>query len=126
MPPRYEVIGIEGIAEVCPGDDLAELIVTAARRQGTPLGSGDVLVVAQKVVSKAEGRILDLSSVVPSPVTTAMAAGLGKDVRLVEVILRAARRGRRMDRGVVVTETVVAIPGRPARSAAPSSRCSRR
>jgi coenzyme F420-0:L-glutamate ligase/coenzyme F420-1:gamma-L-glutamate ligase len=105
MPPRYEVIGIEGIAEVRPGDDLAELIVTAARRQETPLGSGDVLVVAQKVVSKAEGRILDLSSVVPSPVTTAMAAGLGKDARLVEVILREARRVVRMDRGVLVTET---------------------
>jgi coenzyme F420-0:L-glutamate ligase/coenzyme F420-1:gamma-L-glutamate ligase len=105
MPPRYEVIGIEGIAEVRRGEDLAELIVTAATRQGTPLASGDVLVVAQKVVSKSEGRILDLSTVTPSPVTMAMAAGLGKDPRLVEVILREARRVVRMDRGVLVTET---------------------
>jgi len=105
MPPRYEVIGIEGIAEIRPGDDLAQLIVAAAERQGTGLASGDVLIVAQKVVSKAEGRILDLSSVVPSPVSLAMAAGLAKDPRLVEVILREARRVVRMDRGVVVTET---------------------
>lgn len=105
MPPRYEVIGIEGIAEVRRGEDLAELIVAAATRQATPIASGDVLVVAQKVVSKAEGRILDLSTITPSPVTLAMAAGLGKDPRLVEVILREARRVVRMDRGVLVTET---------------------
>jgi coenzyme F420-0:L-glutamate ligase/coenzyme F420-1:gamma-L-glutamate ligase len=105
MPPRYEVIGIEGIAEVRRGEDLAALIVTAAARQGTPLADGDVLVVAQKVVSKVEGRVLELSTVTPSPVTMAMAAGLGKDPRLVEVILREARRVVRMDRGVLVTET---------------------
>jgi coenzyme F420-0:L-glutamate ligase/coenzyme F420-1:gamma-L-glutamate ligase len=105
MPPRYEVIGVEGIAEVRRGEDLAALIATAAARQGTPLADGDVLVVAQKVVSKAEGRVLELSTVTPSPVTMAMAAGLGKDPRLVEVILREARRVVRMDRGVLVTET---------------------
>ena len=105
MAPRYEVIGLEGIAEVRAGEDLAALIVLAATRQGTPLAPGDLVVVAQKIVSKAEGRVLDLSTVTPSPVTTAFAAELGKDARLVEVILREARRVVRMDRGVLVTET---------------------
>ncbi|MBI1846115.1 MAG: coenzyme F420-0:L-glutamate ligase [Candidatus Rokubacteria bacterium] len=54
MPPRFEVIGIEGIGEVRPGDDIAGLIVDAARAQGTPLESRDVLVIGQKIISKAE------------------------------------------------------------------------
>lgn len=105
MPPRYEVIGIEGIGEVRRGDDLAAVIASAAARQGTPLAARDVLVVAQKVVSKAEGRVLALDSVTPSAVSTAMAAGLGRDARLVEVILRESRRVVRMDRGILITET---------------------
>jgi len=105
MPPRYEVIGIEGIAEVRRGDDLAALIASAGARQGTPLASGDILVVAQKIVSKAEGRVLALDTVTPSPMTAAMAAGLGRDPRLVEVILRESRRVVRMDRGILITET---------------------
>ena len=102
---RYEVIGIESIPEVRPGDDLAFLIVDAARRQGTPLASGDLLVVGQKIVSKAEGRLLRLDSVTPSAVAQALATGLGRDPRLVEIILRESRRVVRMDRGVFITET---------------------
>src|SRR2546425_197285 len=104
-PPRYEVIGIEGIPEVRPGDDIARLIVEAAARQFTPLAGGDLLVVGQKIVSKAEGRIVRLADVTPSPVALAMAAGLGRDPRLVEVILRESRRVVRMDQGVLLTET---------------------
>ena len=55
---RYEVIGVEGIGEVRPGDDLARLIVEAAGRQATPVASGDLLVIGQKIVSKAEGRLV--------------------------------------------------------------------
>jgi coenzyme F420-0:L-glutamate ligase / coenzyme F420-1:gamma-L-glutamate ligase len=102
---RYEVIGIAGIPEVRPGDDLSALILGAAARQGTPLTRGDLLVVGQKVVSKAEGRLLRLSQVTPSEIAQGMAAGLGRDPRLVEVILRESRRVVRMDRGVLVTET---------------------
>ena len=105
MPPRYEVLGIEGIGEVRPGDDVAALVLDAAARQGTPLATGDVLVVSQKVVSKAEGRLLRLADVTPSEIAVALAAGLGRDPRLVEVILRESRRVVRMDRGILVTET---------------------
>jgi coenzyme F420-0:L-glutamate ligase/coenzyme F420-1:gamma-L-glutamate ligase len=105
MPPRYEVIGITGIGEVHPGDDVSRLIVTAAAAQATPLATADVLVVSQKIVSKAEGRLLSLADVTPSPVTQSMAANLGRDPRLLEVILRESRRIVRMDRGVLVTET---------------------
>jgi coenzyme F420-0:L-glutamate ligase / coenzyme F420-1:gamma-L-glutamate ligase len=102
---RYEVIGIEGIGEVRPGDDLARVIVDATVRQQTPLVNGDVLVVGQKVVSKAEGRLLRLDTVTPSAVAQTMAAGLGRDPRLVEIILRESRRVVRMDRSVLITET---------------------
>lgn len=105
MAPRYEVIGVEGIAEVCPGDDVGRLIVDAAARQGTPPRAGDLLVVGQKIVSKAEGRLMKLHDVTPSPVAQSMAAELGRDPRLVEVILRESRRVVRMDRGVLITQT---------------------
>jgi coenzyme F420-0:L-glutamate ligase/coenzyme F420-1:gamma-L-glutamate ligase len=102
---RYEVIGVEGIGEVRPGDDIARLIVEAAARQATPVTSGDLLVIGQKIVSKAEGRLVKLSDVEPSPIALAMAPGLAKDPRLVEVILRESRRVVRMDKGVLITET---------------------
>jgi len=105
MPPRYEVIGIEGIGEIHPGDDIARIVVEAAARQRTPLASGDVVVLSQKIVSKSEGRLLRLPDVTPSPMATTFAAGLGRDPRLIEVILRESRRVVRMDRGVLVTET---------------------
>lgn len=105
MPPRYEVIGVEGIPEVRPGDDIARFIVDAAARQDTPLRPADLVVVGQKIVSKAEGRLVRLADVTPSPVAQSMAAGLGRDARLVEVILRESRRVVRMDQGVLITET---------------------
>jgi coenzyme F420-0:L-glutamate ligase/coenzyme F420-1:gamma-L-glutamate ligase len=105
MIPRYEVIGIVGLPEVRAGDDVARLVVDAAARQGTPLARGDLLVVGQKIISKAEGRVLRLDDVTPSPAALAMAPGLGRDPRLVEVILRESRRVVRMDRGVLITET---------------------
>jgi len=105
MPPRYEVIGIEGIGEVHPGDDIARLVLDAAARQRTPVAGGDVLVLSQKIVSKSEGRLLNLTEVTPSTMATTFATELGRDPRLIEVILRESRRVVRMDRGVLVTET---------------------
>jgi coenzyme F420-0:L-glutamate ligase/coenzyme F420-1:gamma-L-glutamate ligase len=105
MPPRYEVIGVEGLPEIGAGDDLGRLIVRAAERQGTPLEAGDLLVISQKIVSKAEGRIVRLSSVTASPRARAMAGELGRDPRLIEVILGESRRVVRQDKGVLIVET---------------------
>jgi len=105
MHPEVRVIGITGVPEVRPGDDLARLLVEACRRQGTPLQDGDVLVVTQKVVSKAEGRLLLLAEVEPSPFARAIAERWGKDPRLVETVLRESRRIVRMDQGVLIAET---------------------
>ncbi len=105
MPPRFETIGIEGLPEIRPGDPIAELILAAAARQGTPVIADDVLVIGQKIVSKAEGRLLRLADVTASPIAAAMAAELGRDPRLVEVILRESRRVVRMDKGILIVET---------------------
>jgi len=104
-PPRYEVIGIQGIGEVRRGDDIAALIVEAAARQSTPVLAADLLVIGQKIVSKAEGRVVKLGEVTPSPIAIAMAPALGKEPPLVEVILRESRRVVRMAQGVIITET---------------------
>ncbi|HSB41487.1 MAG TPA: coenzyme F420-0:L-glutamate ligase [Methylomirabilota bacterium] len=105
MPPRYEVIGVEGLPEFRPGDDVAGLIVDAARRQGTALEPRDLLVVSQKIVSKAEGRLVRLSEVTPSARARAVADEIGRDPRLVEVILRESRRVVRQAKGVLIVET---------------------
>jgi coenzyme F420-0:L-glutamate ligase / coenzyme F420-1:gamma-L-glutamate ligase len=104
-PPELTLTPIRGVPEVRPGDDLADVLWLAAARQGLTLAAGDVLVVAHKVVSKAEGRLVDLGTVVPSPFACQAAGELKKDPRLVEVILREARRIVRLDRGVLVVET---------------------
>jgi len=105
MPPRYEVIGVEGLPEIGAGQDLAQLIAEAARAQQTPLAAGDLLVVSQKIVSKTEGRIVRLGDVTPSPETRRLAAEIERDPRLVEVILRESRRIVRKDKGVLIVET---------------------
>jgi coenzyme F420-0:L-glutamate ligase / coenzyme F420-1:gamma-L-glutamate ligase len=105
VPVRYELIGVEALPEIHPGDDLACLLVQATQRQGNPLRAGDVLVVCQKVISKAEGRLIRLDDVVPSPRAAEMAIDLAKDPRLVEIILRETRQVIRMDKGILVVET---------------------
>jgi coenzyme F420-0:L-glutamate ligase/coenzyme F420-1:gamma-L-glutamate ligase len=102
---RYEVIGVDDIPEVRRGDDLAPLVTDAARRQGTPLAAGDLLVVSQKIVSKAEGRVVRLSEVVPSERALAVAEVVNRDPRLVEVILSESRRVVRQARDVLIVET---------------------
>jgi coenzyme F420-0:L-glutamate ligase/coenzyme F420-1:gamma-L-glutamate ligase len=102
---KVTIYGIAGVPEVRPGDDLAFMLLEAAQRQGTPLQPGDVLVITQKVVSKAEGRIIDLSTIIPSPFASDVGLRTGKDARLVEVILRETARIVKMDRGTIITET---------------------
>jgi coenzyme F420-0:L-glutamate ligase/coenzyme F420-1:gamma-L-glutamate ligase len=104
---RVEAIALAGIPEVAPGADLGALIVAAlAATTGLlPLRADDVLVVTQKVVSKAEGAVVDLRTVEPRAEAVAFAARWDRDARQVEVVLREAVRVVRMDRGVLITET---------------------
>jgi coenzyme F420-0:L-glutamate ligase/coenzyme F420-1:gamma-L-glutamate ligase len=103
--PRLELLGVRGLPEIRAGDDLAALLAAAAAAQGTPIETGDILVVSQKIVSKAEGRLVRLADVAPSPFAAQVADTLKKDPRLVELILRESRRIVRMDRGILITET---------------------
>ena len=91
--------------EVRPGDDLAAQILGAAQRQGLAFEDGDVLVVTQKVVSKAEGRIVDLATVEPGPFARQIAEQWEKDARVVETVLRESARIVRMGHGVMICET---------------------
>ena len=91
--------------EIGVGDDLAGLIMDAAAAQGTPVADGDVVVVTQKVVSKAEGRVMTIDDVVASPLALAITEGHRRDPRHTEMILRESRRIVRMDRGVIISET---------------------
>ena len=105
MAAEVRIIGLEGIPEVRPGDDLTALILQPAADQGLSLQDGDILVVTQKVVSKAEGRIVDLESVEPGPFALQIAAQWEKDARVVELVLRESARIVRMDHGVMICET---------------------
>lgn len=96
---------VEGLPIIREGDDLAELLLSASSEQGTPITDGDVLAVCHVIVSRAEGRVIDLKSVKPSAPAGNFAVYTGKDPRLVEVVLREARAVRRMGPGVLVTET---------------------
>ena len=88
---RLELIGLEGLGEVRQGDNVGALISEACSRHGIGLGEDDVLVVAQKIVSKAEGRMVRLGDVQPSARAVELALELDKEPALVEVILRESR-----------------------------------
>ncbi|MGK2851431.1 MAG: coenzyme F420-0:L-glutamate ligase [Candidatus Limnocylindrales bacterium] len=104
---RIEAIAIPGLGEIVPGDDLPALIAEAiAEAQDVlPLREDDVLVVTQKIVSKAENAIVDLTAIEPRPEAIAFAERWERDPRQVEVVLREARRVVRMANGVIITET---------------------
>ena len=101
------VLPLDGIGEVRPGDDLGAILADSLERTAgaLPLEPGDVLVVTQKVVSKAEGAVVDLRTVEPRPEAVEFAARFDRDPRQIEVVLREARRVVRMERGVIITET---------------------
>ncbi len=97
---------ISGIPAVQPGDDLAALLLAALERAAFTLTYGDILVLCQKIVSKAEGRVVRLSTVTASPFAERLAAQTtDKDPRIVEVILRQTTRIVKMDRGHLIVET---------------------
>ncbi|MEO8288525.1 MAG: coenzyme F420-0:L-glutamate ligase [Chloroflexota bacterium] len=102
---KIEIIGVTGMPEIEPGDDLPGLILAACAEGDTELQAGDVLVVTQKIVSKAEGRLVDLSDVTPSQFALEYAEKWGKDPRQIEVVLRESARIVRMDKGILISET---------------------
>ena len=96
------VVALAGIPQVRPGDDIAALILDALKKSGLTLERGDILVIAQKIVSKAEGRLVDLATVAPSPRAQSLAAEVDKDPRLVELILRESTEVVRHRKNVLV------------------------
>jgi len=101
---ELRLFSIPGIPEIRPGNDLVKCVTSAARRAAIHFAHGDILVVAQKIVSKAEGALVRLASVKASPEARALAARLKKDPRAVEVVLRESRRMVRSDH-VLIAET---------------------
>jgi coenzyme F420-0:L-glutamate ligase/coenzyme F420-1:gamma-L-glutamate ligase len=97
-----QAVALEGIAEVHAGDDLASLIVAAG---GAQIGDGDVVVVAHKVVSKAEGRVRELGSIEPTQRAVELARELDKDPRHVQAVLDESAEVLRAERGVLICRT---------------------
>ena len=105
IAPEIRLIALHGIPEIKPNDDLPHLIALAAKRSGIRFQHKDVLIVTQKVVSKAEGRVVKLDSVEPSASATSFARILKKDARVIELILRETKRIVKMARGIIIVET---------------------
>jgi coenzyme F420-0:L-glutamate ligase/coenzyme F420-1:gamma-L-glutamate ligase len=100
-----QIIPLAELPEVAPGDDLPQLIAEAIKRQDLRIGDGDIFVVAHKIVSKSEGKIVRLDSIQPSQRAEQWAAEYQKDPRVIELVLSEASRIVRMERGVIVAET---------------------
>lgn len=105
MEAAVHILPISGLPEVNPGDDIDSMLIDAIQSSAGDLQRGDVIVVTHKIVSKAEGRIVDLESVDPSPFARKWAEAWGKDPRQVEVVLSEATRIVRMHRGLIIAET---------------------
>ena len=105
MSSEMHIIGLQGLPDVEPGLDLGAAITEAAQAQNLVLAADDLLVVTQKIVSKAEGRLVNLETVTPSPFAQQIAESYDKDPRVVEVVLRETRRIVKMDHGTIISET---------------------
>ena len=105
MASEVRIIGLQGLPDVTPGVDLAQVIIEAAQAQGLAFSSGDILVVTQKIVSKAEGQLVDLQTVTPSPFAVQVAKVQDKDPQVVEVVLRESKRVVRMAQRTIIAET---------------------
>lgn len=101
-PHTLNLFSLPGIPIVQPGDDIANLIIEGVGRAGKSLNNGDVIVIAQKVVSKSEGRFFDLEAVTPSEWAIELANVTDKDARLVELILSESERVLRYRKGVLI------------------------
>lgn len=105
MPSEVRIIGLQGLPNITPGMDLAQVIVDTARGQDLTFTSGDIMVVTQKIVSKAEGRLVDLHTVTPSPFAVQVAKVQEKDAKIVEVVLRETKRVVKMAQRTIISET---------------------
>jgi coenzyme F420-0:L-glutamate ligase / coenzyme F420-1:gamma-L-glutamate ligase len=104
MAHRLEIIGLPGVPMVQPGDDLAALAISALVDAAIAPELGDVLVVAQKIVSKAEDRFVDVATVKPSPRAEKLAEQTGKDARFCEVVLSESKRIVRHRLNLIIAE----------------------
>lgn len=102
---EVRILSVPGMPIIVPGDDLAALIQQAAENASLAVQDGDIVVVTQKIVSKAEACLVSLADVTPSPLAEQFARQWDKDARQVEVVLQASRRIVKMDRGVIIAET---------------------
>src|SRR6266850_1902550 len=102
---QLTITAVDGLPEIRPGDDLATLIRSAARAQRDEIQDGDIVVIAQKIVSKSEGRIVHLADVTPGARALQMAAESGKDARQIEVVLSESAKIVRWERGILISET---------------------
>lgn len=100
------IAGLKTLPEIQPRTDLGGLIREAAEREGQTIGPTTVVVVAQKIVSKAEGALVDLNTVEPGEFASRWAAEWGRDARLIELVLRQSKRIVRMDHGILIAETL--------------------
>jgi coenzyme F420-0:L-glutamate ligase/coenzyme F420-1:gamma-L-glutamate ligase len=99
------ILPVKGIPDIKKGDDLGKLILGKVEDQGDEFQQGDIAVISQKIVSKAEGRVLPLSKIIPSDFAKTIANETGKDPRQVEVVLRESKKIIRMRAGHLITET---------------------
>lgn len=99
------ILPVTGLPEIVPGDPIESIIADRIAEEHGALEPGDIVVVTHKVVSKAEGQLVDLTTVSPSPMASTFARRHDKDARQVEVVLRESRRIVRMDRGHIISET---------------------
>jgi coenzyme F420-0:L-glutamate ligase / coenzyme F420-1:gamma-L-glutamate ligase len=102
---ELRIIPVKGIDEIAPGTDLGLIIYEAIGEQQLTLQQGDVLVVTQKIISKAEGNVVNLDEISPSQFAQSLALESQKDASHIEVILRESHRIVRMDHGVLISET---------------------
>jgi len=109
--PSLTITPLAGIPMVRAGDDLAALILTALGAQKLALEAGDILVVAQKIVSKSEGRQVSLASITPTPEAIQLAKETEKDPRLVELILRESTTVLRKKPGVLIVRQKLGLVG---------------
>lgn len=100
-----KLTAIRGIPEVRPGDDIGRLIAQAAENTNFKIADGDVVIVAQKIISKSEGRLINLESVTPSEFAREIGLKQNRDPRLIEVVLNESVNIVRMDNHVLITET---------------------
>ena len=101
---ELSIIGLPGVPEVRAGDSVGKRIATALQEAGIEIHPNDIFVVAQKIVSKAEGRVVQLDRVKPSKLARSWAAAHGKDPRLIEIVLGQTRRIVCMERGHLIVE----------------------